>query len=504
MSQNEELFDTTAYIRPTAAESERRLFYVTNATNLRGILASGLLRPMTGWPKYAPDLQESAAGCIPLYCGEAPRAGIEAVTRHDKHDQAVVLEFDATGWDGEALTALDGEGRITETTFARIPSTARVLLIRGVVPLADLKTMYVRGAEEAKRVESDCRAMANTRPDLVPITHGFDAIADGSAILPQAEDLTPPDPNKYGMEAMRRLDAVGGALGALLRMRESGGRHLLRRILTEWTPAWEDDADAAPDLPEVLAGAVAAWAENVEQPDTDPEATFLRLALNWLASRPFGVGLSPEGFLDALDAAAEKGPLARREELCRHLAAIRASALQDQDPSRVFQATGSSVLRGILLFLLDDAYRPERRLPDQCGAAADLLVAEILRGALHGWTRVPVALRGAPSAELAVGYAMARLAGARPGSLQFPRRSFAWVDEEALVARMLTEVIRGMADLTSREHLRQYATSQGASSIEIRIRVKAGGRKADAPAIARTVKGRKTKKLAIDLDLPYP
>jgi len=503
MKKNGELFDTSQFEPPSEDRTERRLFYVTNATNVRGILSSGLLRPMVGWPKYAADFQDRVSGCVPFFCDGAPLSQLATVAQHDKHDLPVILEFHAHGWGGRGLTAVDETGHLAEEAFESMPASTRAILVRGVVPLADLKQMHFRRPEDAKRFLSDCRAMANTRPDLVRVGHEFDGIQDVAVTLPPAERFSPPNPDRYGLPAMRRLDAVGGVLSALLRMQGKGGQRLLRRVFPEWTPEWEDDEDAAGGLDRGLADSVASWVECTGQVDASPNAVILRLALDSLSAQPFTTGLSPEGFLDSLDAAAKECLAAHHEVLRSRLATIRASALQDQDPARLFQETGSSVMRGILLLLLDDAYREERRLPAGCNAAApDLLVGEILRGALHGWTRVPVTMRGAPRAELAIGYAMARLSGGAPGSLRFQKRSFEWVDEEALVARLLAEVIKGVSDPDSRKRLHRYAIAQGASGIEVKVNVMPS-KKSAKPRVTRAVKGKKSKKVTFQLDLPW-
>ncbi len=425
MKTNYDLFDISQFDKPSAERCERQLFYVTNATNLRGILSSGLVRPKAGCPKYAVDFQESFSGCVPLFIDGAPLSQLEAVTRHDKHDFPVILEFVTQGWDGREMLVVDGQGRLTSESFQSISVSARAVLVQGVVPLADLKRMCFRRSEGLKRFSSDCRAMANTRPDIVPVCASFDDIRDISITMPLKAKVSSPTPDQYGLPAMRRIDAAGGVLSALLRMQGKGGQRLLRRAFPEWTPEWDNDEETTGGLDRTLEDSVICWIENTRQTDAPPNAVILRIALDLLSAQPFATGFSPEGFLDALDASSRERLAEHHGVLQTRLNAIRASALQDQDPSRLFQETGSSVMRGILLLLLDDVYREERFLPVGCNAATpDLLVAEILRGALRGWTRVPVTLRGAPQAELAIGYAMARLSGGAPGSLQFPKRSF--------------------------------------------------------------------------------
>jgi hypothetical protein len=503
MKENGELFDTTQFKQPESPHDERRLYYVTNATNMRGILSSGLIRPKGGWPKYARDFQESFTGLIPLFCGGVPFSLLATVTEHDKHDFPVILEFLATGWSGTGLRAVNEDGEVAETVFESLPASSRALLVEGVVPLADLQRLHFAKPEDAKRFLSDCRAMANTRPDLVPIGNGFDVIPDIAVGFPGLDALSPSTPDRLGLQTMRRLDAVGGVLSALLRLQGKGGQGLLQRVFPEWTPEWQDDEGSAGGLDKGLIDAVAAWVENTGHPGAAPNAVILRMAMDSLSAQPFACGLSPEGFLDSLDASAKENLAEHHDVLRARLATIRASALHDQEPARHFQETGSSVMRGILLLLLDDAYREERRLPGGCSASAsDLLIAEILRGALHGWTRVPASMRGVPRAELAIGYAMARLFDGTSGSLRFQKRSFEWVDEEALIGRLLSEILKGITDPDARKRLQRFAVTQGATGIEVKINVRSA-KKDTKPGIARSLKGKKNKKVCFQLDLPW-
>lgn len=482
---------------------DRKLFYVTNGNNLRGILSSGLIRPRTGWPKYAADFQELFSGHVPLFCDGVPFEMMESVTTYDRHDFPAILEIDAQGWGGAELLAVNKDGNVTKVSFDSLCGSACAILSKGVVPLADVTKVHFGQAEDAKRFASDCRAMANTRSDLTPVGHTFKGISDIDMALPSSEAVSPSGSDQYGIAAMRRIDAVGGVLSALLRMQSKGSHRLLRDVFLEWTPEWQDDEDTTSGLGRELRLAVTAWIEGNKPAGADPNAIILRLALDSLSSQPFVRGLSPEAFLDSLDTSAATELKEFHEVLRTRLATIRSSVLHDEDPAQLFQATGSCVMRGILLMLLDNAYREDRRLPIGCTPSApDLLMAEVLRGALHGWTRVPITMRGAPKAELAVGYAMARLSGGGAGSFKFPVRSFEWVDEEALFSRLLADILKGISDVQSRKRVQRYAAEQGAADMEIKINVKTKG-KVKNPGIVRTVTDRKRgKKISLVLNLP--
>lgn len=503
MAGESELFSLEQIVRaPVVSGSKLRCYYVTNGANMRGILSSGLIRPKDGCPKYAADLQELVGGYLPLFFGGFPRTLLSKVTEHDRHDLPVVLEFDAEEWGGNGLLCLDSRGKKTESAFKSLPKSTCAVLVSGVIPLADLQTMYFKDAKDAERFLSDCSAMDNTRPDLLSAGSTFDGIPDIDIVLPSCVSKPSGDTDAYGIPAMRRLDAVGGVLSATLRMHEHGGQKLLGKIFPEWRPEWED-SEGIGTLKRELEDAVVAWVNQAEHVGAGPQAVILKLALDALSSQPFASGLSPEKFLTALSTSAEPGLLGHRDVLKDRLDTIRASALHDQDPAKLFQDTGSCVMRGILLLLLDDAYREPRRFAAGCSPSGiDLLIAEILRGALHGWTRVPVAMRSVPRAELAVGYAMARLAGGRPGTLKLANRSFEWVDESALFLRLLGEVLRGVNEQESRERLRRYASTQGATNIEIKINIKPF-RKLEKPKVTRGVKGEKLKKICFQLDLPW-
>ncbi len=491
---------------PSRAPEELRLFYATNATNLLGILGSGLVRPKSGWPKFTPDFQEAVPGYIPLFVGGAPLEQLDCVTRHDPNDLPVLIEFHAALWRGDRVLGLDAAGQPQSVSLPTIPAGVQVLLVQGAVPLADAGPVYFGSKEAATRFESYCFTMSNTRADLLMRVHSFSQVANIHFQPPVAPLIPEGADQANSMVAMRRADAMGGILAALLNATSNAGAAIIRRQFPQWRiPSAKRNVDAGNLAPEVVR-VIESWIRDERRQTDDPEALLLSVTLDYLVKLQRGAGLAPEALLDHVAKQAAPTSAERQAALHERLQAIRASVLQDQDPGVVL-AQGSPVLHGLLLFLLDSEYRDERVPPSGCNPTPDaLLMADILRGALNGWSRLPTSLRGEPQAELAVGYAMARLANRLPGSVQFPERAFAWADDESELAAILAEVARALTEKIDLRGLRQIAHDRHAQRIEVQI--KAGpGKRGATRKLVRTIKttGRKVKSavLRIALDLPW-
>lgn len=488
----------------TDPSGERRLFYATNASNLRSILASGLVRPRAGWPKYAPDFQDLTPGYIPLFTGGVPHSQIvDQVTKHDRHDLPAIVEFDAKSWVAPQVLCVKADGKCDTVDVMNAPKGTRMLLLRGVIPLADARKVHFASASAAKRFSSDCQALANTRVDLLAVTDDLTAVPDVSPVTIALADLPSAASDAATGAQMRRLDAVGGILSALTRMSEGGGEPLVRNVFFEWPGGQRIIGGQAVTLAEALGLTVTGWIQAQECQTSDTMCAVLCCTMDFLAAPQTSTGFSAEVLLDAISRQAQRVPEKERKLLLERLQFIRDTVLHDESPAAFFQRKGSPVLRGLLLFLLDSEYRENRVLPRGCIAdPQDLLMAEVLRGALNGWSRVPVAMRGDPQDELAIGYAMARLVNAASGAIRFEARSFAWTDEGAALAAILREIAAILSDKVSPKALQQLVRGERAEELDVRVKAKRI-KGVSKPLIERDLK-KKGKKATLTFTLSLP
>lgn len=504
--QQATLFDSGSPPADVTSEPsvERRLFYVTNASNLRSILASGLIRPRQGWPKYAPDFQEQTPGYIPLFSRGVPHSQVvDQVTKHDRHDLPVIVEFDAKSWVAPQVLCVRADGKFDTVDLMKAPKGMRMLLLCGVIPLADARKVHFASTSAAKRFSSDCQALSNTRIALLAVNDDLTVVPDVSPVTIALADLPPAASDAATGAQMRRIDAVGGILSALTRMHEGGGEPLVRNVFPEWPGAQRKGSGPASALAEALVLTVTGWIQAQECQTNDTMCAVLCCALDFLAAPQTSTGFSAEVLLDSISRQAQRVPEKERKLLLERLQFIRDTVLHDESPAAFFQRKGSPVLRGLLLFLLDSEYREDRALPRGCIAdPQDLLMAEVMRGALNGWSRVPVAMRGDPQAELAVGYAMARLVNRASGAVRFEARSFAWTDEGAALAAILREIAVILSDKVSPKALQQLVRGERAEELDVRVKAKRI-KGVSAPVIDRDLK-KKGKKATLTFTLSLP
>ncbi len=491
---------------PRGPLGRSRLYYVTNVTNLLGILTSGVIRLKSGWPKYAPDFQEATPEYIPLFVGGAPIDQLDEVTRHDPNDLPIVIEFNADSWSGNDMLGLDADGRYQPVSLSALPAGTQVLLIKGAVPLADVCRVYFGSAEAVTRFDSYCFTLANTRGDMLAREDSFSGVVNMTIELPPSDLIPAGEGEADYIAVMRRADAIGGILAALLRTSSDSGVSILSRMFPHWRIQSSKRNDGAENLPTEIVSIIESWIQSERRETDDPMGMLCSATLDFLVSRPVGQGLSPESLLDYIVKKAVHIPEKQRAVLNDRLQSIRASVLEDQNPQE-FLKKGSPVLHGLLLFLLDTEYSDGRSLPRGCAPSVDaLLIAEVMRGVLNGWSRLPVPMRGDQQAELAVGYAMAQQINRLPGSISLPERTFEWIDDEAELATILGEIVHVLTEKIDIAGLRHLINGKHVQGIELRI--KAGPAKRGANReIVRAVKttGKKTKKsvLHIMLNLPW-
>jgi hypothetical protein len=278
---------------------------------------------------------------------------------------------------------------------------------------------------------------------------------------------------------------------------------VLQEVFPEWPRVQSAETGRAAILPKQIGLVLTRWILQDESPLGDTMSAVFRRALDFLARPHAGTGYSAESLLEHVSGRSDEESAKDRELLLERLETIRQAVVNDEDPAALFQTTRSPVLRGLLLFLLDSEYRTDRALPRGCAAdPQDSLVAEALRGALNGWSRVPVGMRGHPQAEVAVGYAMARIANRIEGSVPWRGRSFKWVDEGAVTAEILEQLSRIVRDKVSSERLRILVDDCGAQELEIRIIV-GRAKKSSALTMERALK-RKGKKATITFTVILP
>jgi hypothetical protein len=485
--------------------SDHRIFYVTNASNLRSILASGLIRLRQGWPKYAPDFQELTPGYIPLFCDGVPHKEVVGqVTQHDRHDFPVIIEFEVKTWNFTETLCVLTDGKLEKVGFSKVPQGACMLLVRGVLPLADIRKVHFASTTDAKRFNSDCQALANTRAGLFTSNNDFTAVPGVSLVAVDRSALPVSATDDAIAGQIRRMDAVGGVLAALTRLPQAGGAPIIRDIFSEWPKVQQNNIKPTAFLPENIILTLERWIQAEKCQKDDTMCTVLCCTLDFLSIPQSTAGFAADALLNAIAKHSQTVPEKEQKLLQERLEAIRKSVLQDESPASLFQRQGSPVLRGLLLFLLDYVYREERSLPRGCNAEPqDLLIAEILRGAQNGWSRVPVAMRGEPQAELAVGYAMARLANDMPGAVRFEERPFIWVDDNEALAAILREIVNVLGNKASPKELKQLVSGERAQELDIRIKTKRI-KGASGPVVERTLKktGKKTT-LTFVLSLPW-
>jgi hypothetical protein len=486
----------------TTVYAASRLYYATNASNLRGILSSGLIRPRTGWPKYAPDFQEQTPGYIPLFHGGVPRSQfLERVTQHDQYDLPVILEISPASWALSDVLCLHRDGSREPHNVCHISPDAVLVLLRGVIPLASIARLHFRSETDRVRFTSDCAALANTRPDLLPSQDDIRTIPDIPAVeIPPTAKLPPVDADA-DRRLLRRIDSVGGVLAALTRVVHGGGYSLIRREFAEWHNSGNGAADTSP-LPDDIAAIVSTWIRGTRTEDVTTIATVLLCTLDYLASPTASSGITADGLLSELTRHPWQAPDREKQALAERLEAIRATVVHDAD-TLLFGKRGSPVLRGLLLFLLDSDYRDKRRppvgiVPDP----QDLLIAEILRGALKGWSRLPVSLRGDTQAELAITRAMARLCNVMPGAIKLGLQApTSEPDELVNVVRLLREIADMLAKATPAKTPRQLLTEASVQELDIRVRI-GGSKRISTAAVTRlrkTVKNKTTDLLQVNL-----
>lgn len=476
---------------------ERRLFYVTNASNLRSILASGLIRLRQGWPKYAADFQELTPGFIPLFCGGVPHSQVASqVTKHDRHDLPVIVEFDAKSWDVSNALCVLADGTLENANLSKARESTRMVLLCGVIPLADIRRVHFASVADAKRFNSDCQALANTRAVLLASNGDFATVPDIPPVGVNASTLPATESDVTTAGQIRRTDALGGVLAALTRMPQAGGGSIINAVFPEWPRGTLNNIDPVKTLPANLVSTLTRWLRVEECLMDDAMCSVLCRTLDFLATPQASAGLAVEELLGAIAKEAQRLSEEPQKLLLERIQSIRRSVIYDDSPAALFQKKGSPVLRGLLLFLLDSAYREDRALPRGCAAdPQDLLIAEIMRGALNGWSRVPVAMRGAPQAELAVGYAMARLVNLVPGAVRFGERSFTWADDGEALATILRQIASILNDKTSSKELRDLMKGERAQELDLRVKAKRM-KGAAGPIVERLLKKNKSGKIA--------
>ncbi|MBM4092233.1 MAG: hypothetical protein FJ276_22820 [Planctomycetes bacterium] len=484
------------------SSAQHGLFYVTNASNLRSTLAAGLIRPREGWPKYAPDFQERTPGYIPLFCGGVPHSQIvEQVTKHDCHDLPVIVEFDGTSWTALNIPCVMADGERDNVDFPKLPQSARMLLLRGVIPLAEIRKVYFSSRAAAERFTSDCQAFSNTRAAVLVINDDFSVVPDIRLppVVTAAGSIPIGQPDYETSVMMRRVDAVGGVLAALVRVSNTGGESLVHDVFPEAQTVQSETITPNTTFPEQLALTVTHWIRAEKFHIGETMCAVLSCILDFLANPAAATGFAAESLLGAIEQHAQDIREKDQRLLVERLQTIRSSVLHDESPAPFFHSKGSPVLRGLLLFLLDSEYRRDRVLPRGCTAAPqDLLIAEIMRGALNGWSRVPVVMRGSPEAEFAVGFAMARLHNRMPGAARFRSRA----DHSATVAAILQEVIRIVRYGKTSEELRQMVIDEHARELDVHVRSKRM-KGASQPVLEHDLK-KKGKKITLTFTVALP
>jgi hypothetical protein len=485
---------------------EHRFFYVTNATNLHNILASGLIRPCRGWPKYVPDVQEQTPGYVPLFCGGVPRSQVtDQVTKHDRHDLPVIIEFNAASWPASQVLCATADGMVAPS--ADLPNASQaVVLLCGVIPLADAARMYFATPAAAKRFSSDWQALSNGQGILLDMGDSFAPVPEVSPLTMPTIDPPTAASAKETKKQMRRIDAVGGILSALARMPQGGGGAVIVDSFPEWPTSQQMGGTPALSLPDEIVSTLRRWVQGEPQQADRAMPAALCRTLDFLAEPRAAMGIAPESLLDTLAQGVQCNSKTERERLSERLQSIRRAAVYGESASMFFQGEDSPVLRGLLLFLLDPGYLEDRTLPRGCSATPqDLLMAEVMRGGLNGWSTLPAAMRGNPHAELAVGYAMARLANRSiPGSVQFGPRAFLWMDERAQLAAILQKIADIVGDKASPEDLQKMVSDEQAGGIDVRVKTM-HIKGASAPVVHRELKRKgKNATLAFTLEIPWP
>lgn len=491
-------FTDNTTVRPS------KLYYVTNATNMRSILATGQIRSSSGWPKYAADYQTLTTGYIPFYLGGIPSGSIEGiVTQHDKNDFAVVIEFDATNWTASNVCAIDATGKVSETELKMLSKQTVCILLRGLIPLADAKLLHFNDEKSAQRFISDCESFANARADLIEIGDEIPMLHRIVFNSPDKQYFNDKQ-NADSAEVIRRADSRGGVLSALTRSTGQNISELLDKLVPEWT-AGKDSAQLSPiKYPDELYFALENWLINSSFDPADPAGMLLTAMLDYLSGMQCTSGVSAEEFLVYLGNLGDKLPEDHRDKYTERLHAIRDTVLHDANPSALFKQKRSPLFRGLLLYLLDPEYREHRALPIGCDADDnDLLTADILRGATRGWSRVPLTMRGPKQAELAIAYATARLTNNKPDRLKLPPLRFEWESPDLLMISCLRELQRILQSQANHSELKRLLITQKASEMEIKIQCKIAKSTSSKVVVERLLKpGKKKNKLTLTMCVP--
>lgn len=277
----------------------------------------------------------------------------------------------------------------------------------------------------------------------------------------------------------------------------------MARLMPEWPASIDDSSNSCVRLPDGLQSALAAWLLGVESPAFDTTGMLLRTLLSFLASPEHSVGVSVEHLLKYLGDTGSALPADQQSLFRERLMSIQDTVVQDKSPAALFKQKVSPVFRGLLLYLLDPEYRENRELPRGCAADEnDLLIAEVLRGAARGWSRVPTSLRGYKHAELAIGHTTARLVNTASGRLQLRQRTFEWESVESVMVAFLNEFVRILQAQAGVAGLNRLVTRQKASEIEIKIVCKGGRSSGSRVSVDRAIKGSKKKKLTMTMQIP--
>lgn len=370
-----------------ATSRPSRLFFLTNAMNLNGVLSSRVLAPRESFHKYYSDLLELAPGWVPIFTGPPPASLIERVISERGAGPAVLVEL--------SQSVLDGQ-----------PTDAPVHYVRAAL-FSDVKAIHF----------GDEKSLRTHRTHAYGNIHPHDELLRVSPELFMSEsdaDMVIAPPIEGPATDWLQLDRVRGAVNAALAASDHGEALAVTAGLFGARPL-----PTMTNVPPWLTWAELTGAAEAPVPETDAQLAdrlVFRAAYRVLGERDRAESWSAAEVLEAIaaDIIAATPSADARVIIDRNLQRVREIVNIERD-FEPFRNPGSPYVaaKSLLMVLLRPDLRQLLDWPTEEINADETtrVVAALLAGRLRGIARESVNLRSMALDDITAAWAVRAASG---------------------------------------------------------------------------------------------
>jgi hypothetical protein len=362
------------------------VYFLTNRNNLLRVLATGMLMPKAGFPKYYDDLLRLAPGRLPILGGTAS-SDVVSMVMPEAQTFPVMLELSPSRLSHEDFPALMADGSYDRAGWGN--PDAQMWAPSGVIPVFDTLTA-IHFRSDVEREEFEVREFEDARPrhDLHRVTPRlFEApgpsVDSVTRWLASLEPIEEPSVGEIVSEDRRSGAVLLGCLTAVASEDELRG---WGHILAGGSPE-KQAGEVVSRIGRILAGAPKI---------RDPEDVALQVCLEELAATNRLQTWRPVEVLERI----QQRLAAQLKSKANPMLPVldRATAiLRDEEVFEGLNAGGSPTLKALLLTLKRP--EPERMIgwdPGGPGSTPDVLnLAAVMVGSLTGRALMPVSHRDA-------------------------------------------------------------------------------------------------------------